>query len=378
MDCHERGRPDLAYAFLNGYLDASGDYEGAKLLGYFAAYRSMVRAKVAALRFGQDHDEDSAERFAAHLHWAQAWLARPAGSIILMCGLSGAGKSHLAERLAPLLPAIRLRSDVARKTLAGLPALERTHSPTGGGLYDPAKSDAVFAYLAGLAEALLRGGENVIVDATFIEKDRRAEFLELAKRLGTHAQIIYCKAPVEVLRSRISKRSASGNDPSEATQAVLDMQLGNFSEPEAPEPVIEVKTDRLLSDTDLMALANDLQVFRGQLHLTQLALRTGSAATKFVPTVPARGAIHINPVVCPALLATMPRCLTVPFNRRYTPIQTAAREALVPSAVAGSSVDSCACLVSPTIEPAYACSGMRCRSTGIRRIRCRSKVPDLF
>ena len=46
MDCLVRARSDLAYAFVDGYLDASGDYSGAMLLGYYAAYRSTVRAKV--------------------------------------------------------------------------------------------------------------------------------------------------------------------------------------------------------------------------------------------------------------------------------------------------------------------------------------------
>jgi aminoglycoside phosphotransferase family enzyme/predicted kinase len=259
MDCHERDRHDLAYAFLNGYLDASGDYQGAELLGYFAAYRSMVRAKVAALRWEQDHQEDAETRFVTHLQWAKAQLERPTGTLILMCGLSGAGKSYLAERLAPLLPAIRLRSDIARKTLAGLTALEQTDSPIGGGLYHPATSDASFNYLAGLAEALLRGGDNVIVDATFIEKQRRAEFLQLAQRVGTKVQIVYCTAHVDVLRARITARSAAGTDPSEATTEVLDMQLGKFTAPQAPEPVIEMATDKVLSDADLMALVELLK-----------------------------------------------------------------------------------------------------------------------
>ncbi len=259
MDCHERGRYDLAYAFLNGYLDTSGDYQGTQLLGYFAAYRSMVRAKVAALRWEQDHSEDAETRLVTHIEWAKAWLERPAGSLLLMCGLSGAGKSYVAERLAPLLPAIRLRSDVARKTLAELTALEHTDSPVGGGLYHPDQSDKAFEYLAGVAEALLCGGDNVIVDATFIEKQRRTEFLNLAKQLGVKVQIIYCTAPVEVLKSRIKARSTLSDDPSEATLEVLESQLKKFAVPEAPEPVIELETDKTLSDADLMSLADALR-----------------------------------------------------------------------------------------------------------------------
>jgi uncharacterized protein len=255
MDCHERGRGDLAHAFLDGYLDASGDYRGAELLGYFAAYRSMVRAKVAALSWGQEHTEDAALRFTQHVRWARDWLARSRGTLVLMCGLSGAGKSWIAERLLLRLPAIRLRSDVARKALAGLKADTRTDSPVGGGIYTRQQSDAVFEYLARVTETLLRGGDNVIVDATFIEHARRNAFLTLARQLEAKVCIVYCKAPVAALRARLTSRAAAGADPSEATLDVLELQLSRFEPPCAPEPVIEVATDSPLDNSRLQRLA---------------------------------------------------------------------------------------------------------------------------
>jgi len=258
MDCHERGRADLAYTFFNAYLDAAGDFEGAQLLGYFAAYRSMVRAKVAALRWEQDASAEAAERFTKHLTWARDWLQRPPGKLILMCGLSGAGKSWVAERLAPLLPATRLRSDVARKALAGLGALDRTNSPVGGGLYHPQRSDEVYAYLAEVAAALLRSGENVIVDATFIERHRRAAFLALAEQLPCQALVLYCAVPEEILRERVAARWAAHHDPSEATPAVLQDQLGRFESPDTAEPVFELSTAAPLEDAELQLLAEQL------------------------------------------------------------------------------------------------------------------------
>lgn len=254
MDCHERGRSDLAYAFLDGYLDLSADYRGTELLGYFAAYRSMVRAKVAALRWEQEHTAATALRFTEHVEWSKNWLERSCGTLVLMCGLSGAGKSWIAERLLLLLPAIRLRSDVARKALAGLDAGARTDSPVGGGIYTRQQSDAVFAYLARVAEALLRGGDHVIVDATFIEQARRLAFIRMAAQLGTKARVVYCNAPVDTLRARIKARASAGADPSEATLDVLELQLSRFDPPRAPEPVIDIATDSPLDDDRLRTL----------------------------------------------------------------------------------------------------------------------------
>ena len=259
MDCHERGHSDLAYAFLDGYLNSSGDYSGTELLGYFSAYRSMVRAKVAALRWQQEHSADAAARFVKHTVWAARRLERPHGRMVLMCGLSGAGKSYVAERLVPQLPAIRLRSDVARKALAGLTADARSDSPVGGGLYDPVLSNAVFEYIDHVAEVLLADGENVIIDATFIERARRESFIALAKRVGAQVRIVYCRAPVKALRERIESRASMKADASEATSAVLDLQLTKFEAPCPPEPVIELETSAVLSADDLASLLKAIQ-----------------------------------------------------------------------------------------------------------------------
>jgi predicted kinase len=240
MDCQISNEPELAYGFLDGYLDASADYDGVRLLHYFAAYRSVVRAKVAALRWVQQADDELAERFLDHLRWARDWLVRPPGKLILTCGLSGSGKSYLAGLLTPALPAVRLRSDVARKKLAGLTAGQRSQSPIDGGLYDSGQSDRTFEYLAEVAEALLLAGENVIIDATFIEHARRLVFFELAAKLGATVQLLFCTAPVETLRERLRARNAAADDPSEATEAVLELQLGRFAAPLAEEHAIEI------------------------------------------------------------------------------------------------------------------------------------------
>jgi aminoglycoside phosphotransferase family enzyme/gluconate kinase len=258
MDCHERGRADLAYTFLNAYLNASGDYRGAELLTYFAAYRSLVRAKVAALRWQQAQDADSAAQFRRYVEWAHTRLARPTGSLVLMCGLSGAGKSYVAERLAPRLPGVHLRSDVARKALAGLNALDHSNSPVGGGLYTAARSDAVFAHLTAVARELLGTGEHVIVDATFIEHERRAALLAMAQEADAPAHVVWCTAPDAVLRERIATRAAAGRDASEASLDVLAAQQAKFDPPGAGEPVIEFATDQPLDDAALDALVAQL------------------------------------------------------------------------------------------------------------------------
>ena len=258
MDCHFRGRAALAYRFLDGYLDRSGDYDGARLLPYFAAYRSVVRAKVAALRWVQAPDTAGERRFIDHVNWAGEWLTRAPGRLVLTCGLSGSGKSYLAARLLPELLAVRLRSDVARKTLAGLGVLDQSGSGIDSGLYDPARSDETFDYLIEATGALLLAGEHVIVDATFIDRRRRDRFVALAAGLGSRATILFCDAPAALLVSRLAGRAEAGGDPSEADADVLAWQQARFDPPAAGEPVIRVDTGRDVDEALIRALVSQI------------------------------------------------------------------------------------------------------------------------
>jgi aminoglycoside phosphotransferase family enzyme len=46
MDLAGRERADLAFALFSCYLEATGDYEGVRVLPFYAVYRALVRAKV--------------------------------------------------------------------------------------------------------------------------------------------------------------------------------------------------------------------------------------------------------------------------------------------------------------------------------------------
>ena len=90
--------------------------------------------------------------------------------------------------------------------------------------------------------------------ATRGEKQRRQAFLNLANRLGIEARVIYCRAPIDVLRNRIAARESAGADASEATLDVLDHQLATFAAPDATEPVVTLNTDVPLDNEMLSSL----------------------------------------------------------------------------------------------------------------------------
>ena len=80
--------------------------------------------------------------------------------------------------------------------------------------------------------------------------------MSLAKRLDLNAFIVYCNAPVEILRERIKMRSSKSEDASEATLDVLDMQLKKFEPPCTPERVIELATGNTLDSDALRSLVD--------------------------------------------------------------------------------------------------------------------------
>jgi aminoglycoside phosphotransferase family enzyme/predicted kinase len=240
MDCCVRGREDLGYAFIDGYLDQSGDYAGVVLLPLYARYRAMVRAKVAALQLEQSFQSRKLDMLNALVAWATRQRCRGPGRLVVTCGVSGAGKSHWAAQLAPALPAIRLRSDVLRKHLHGLPPAGDSNSTLAGGIYGDQATRGVYQHLATLARELLQRGENVIVDSTNLKLWQRELFYSVAQAAGSHCVLLYFSAPKDVLQRRIAQRRAQANDASEADEGVLDWQLVNEEPPLDSEPLLRI------------------------------------------------------------------------------------------------------------------------------------------
>jgi uncharacterized protein len=228
MDLLQRGHADWAWLFLNVWLEQTGDHAGLALLRYYAVYRALVRAKVAVLRAGQttgaEHDAVLAE--ARTLLDLATTLTRPLPlRLDITHGLSGSGKTTVTQNLMQTPGAIRLRSDVERKRLAGLDALARSGSGVGQQLYAADATRRTYDHLARLAGSLLDAGWPVIVDATFTARWQRDLLRELARSHGVAFHILDFPLPVATLRERIAHRAHAGNDASEANLAVLQHQL---------------------------------------------------------------------------------------------------------------------------------------------------------
>lgn len=229
-DLDSRRQPVQAQAFLAGYLAHSGDYQACRLLKLYEAHRSLVRAKVTALSAMAAVAGTSGgsaalrQQYDDYLECARRALAPKRPILILMHGLSGSGKSWIAERLAPVLSAVHLRSDIERKRLAGIAQSAHSESGLGQGLYSHEATTRVYQHLARCAADTLAGGYTTIVDATFHRRENRTQFHNLAAELGVAVCIVQCEAPHEALRARLDARRQVGDDPSEADLSVLHWQ----------------------------------------------------------------------------------------------------------------------------------------------------------
>lgn len=242
MDLLQRGRDDLAWLFLNGWLEHTGDYAGVALLRYYAVYRALVRAKVAAIRSAQAAGtgaEAARADVAALLDLATRLTRPPPVRLAITHGLSGSGKTTVTRALMQAPGAIRIRSDVERKRLAGLDALAQSGAGVGQRLYAAAATRRTYEYLAGLAAELVAAGWPVIVDATFLARGQRDLLRGVARAGGVAFRILDFPVPLAVLRARIVARSRAGTDASEAGLAVLEHQM-ETQEPLAADELAEV------------------------------------------------------------------------------------------------------------------------------------------
>jgi len=210
MDLQARLRHDFAHAFVNAYLEASGDATALPLLRRYAVYRALVRARVSRLREAHDAVLAHAGVAAGYVTLAQRLSRQWEPRLLVTHGLPGSGKTWVTHALVGASGAIRWRSDIERRRMLG------------SGHYQAADSEAVYARLRELAELSLAAGYPTIVDAACLRRHERDALRAVAARMRVPYLLLHCDAPPDVLRQRVRDRALRGADASEADEAVLE------------------------------------------------------------------------------------------------------------------------------------------------------------
>ena len=250
MDLMAHGRTDLAWRFVNAWLDTSGDHGGVPVLRSYLVHRALVRALVG--RIEQAATRPSADDYLALARHLAFEPPRP--RLLITHGLSGSGKTHLTQGLLEHSGALRLRSDVERKRLFGLAPLEASAPRVAQGIYGAEATRRTYEQLASRARTLLRAGYPVIVDAASLLRRERTQLCSLASEAGVSCTLLDCQADLQVLRQRVRARQQRRDDASEADESVLQQQVQRDEPLSSAEraQALEVRTDAAV---DVAALA---------------------------------------------------------------------------------------------------------------------------
>jgi uncharacterized protein len=259
MDLLDGGRADLVTPFLDAWSSAyaaggdRADLVPPALLHHHVAARAWVRTKVACLRASQLDAHAAADAAADARRYATlALTSLRAGAprLVLVGGAPGTGKTTVANALAATRQWPVIHSDTVRKQRAGLPAAGR--GPAA--LYEPAAVAATYVAMRAEAEAHLRLGVSVVLDASWTRADERQETREMAARCGAEVIEVVCRCDPDETMSRVARRLAMGTDASDATPEVASA-LAAAADP-WPEAV-EVDTTGQTAGA-VPAIVNDL------------------------------------------------------------------------------------------------------------------------
>ena len=217
MDLEERGLRRFANRLLNRYLapEPPGAIDGLSALPLFLSLRAAIRAKVDAAGADRMEGPRRDEAFARARHYfdlACALIRYSAPRLVATGGLSGAGKSALASRIAPFLGrapgALWLRSDVERKLMLGVPE----HAPAPASAYAPEVTREVYRRIDEKARRGLQAGQAVLLDATFSAARERKAASAIAAELGVPFDGLFLDASVGTRVARVSGRRADASD----------------------------------------------------------------------------------------------------------------------------------------------------------------------
>lgn len=226
---------------------STADHAGLPVLRFYLVYRALVRALVGRLQGAASAAPD-------YLALAQTIAQARDARLLATCGLPGSGKSHVTQQLLEAAAAIRIRSDVERKRLHGLPPLADSRASSID-IYTPQANAATFSRLRALAGISLLAGWPTIVDAASLKRAERERFQAVAIAAGAPFTLLVCDAPPDVLRERVRLREARRDDASEAGPEVLERLMPAREPLGAAERVhaIEVDTTRAPAASELAA-----------------------------------------------------------------------------------------------------------------------------
>jgi aminoglycoside phosphotransferase family enzyme/predicted kinase len=250
MDLEFYHHKHLSDFFLDRYLVYTRDWELLKLLDFYKCYRAYVRGKVTSFNLN-DRGINPAEKEKALkkatryflLAESYAKLLRSPKRLIMIMGLPASGKTYYAQRLAQVLGAHHLSTDIIRKEITNTPIEEHCFDGYGKGIYRPEISEKTYSELYHRTYNYLSNGISCVVDATFAWESSRIELETIADQTQAEFYIIHCMAPEKVILKRLKKRTQEFSF-SDATPEVYYRIKEYFEPPKNKKNYLKIDTSK--------------------------------------------------------------------------------------------------------------------------------------
>jgi predicted kinase len=248
MDMELLGYPEESQVILRSYVEHANDPEIYALIDFYAAYRAIVRLKVACIRHNElkKQKQSNSLQVEINTHLNQAYrytllFSRP--TLWVFSGLPASGKSSLAQQLSRTLSIMVISSDAVRKEKDSEPEIVSFDS----GKYSKERRRRVYAKMLALAQKKLKKGRSVLLDATYSLRRWRQEVVQLAFDMDSNLIFVECKCPTDIIRKRLIKREDYTGLSDAIIQHLPDI-IKNF------EPITELSNDihiKIETQTDI-------------------------------------------------------------------------------------------------------------------------------
>lgn len=162
--------------------------------------------------------------------------------VVMMCGVSGAGKTFVARELEAQ-GFVRLSADAY------------VWQAYGEGYARMSQSEQHVIYMRALGNIigrvpeLLRQGKRVVIDASMCKRARRDEVADMCRQAGAQHVIAYLDSSRDTLVERLKARGGTGPDDQFVSEEELDRFLAHFEVPEADERFIHIKNNTASTKT---------------------------------------------------------------------------------------------------------------------------------
>jgi len=237
------------------YFFASHQHQAKELLKFYKIYRAHVRAKVACFKFDDPYVSESEKKLSldtarGYFELADSY-ARHRPRLFITVGLVGSGKSTLSQVIARRLGLTVLSTDIIRKRLAGISPTEHRFEDVNSGIYSAEFSQKTYEQMYSEAKDILKDGDSVIMDATFLKSAERKKAEAIAKSEGAEFFVIECHLDEANTQQRLSQR-LKNNAVSDGRWEIYGPQKKSF------EPVVEFPADVVFSVDSARNLADQV------------------------------------------------------------------------------------------------------------------------